>query len=118
MVYLTIKEVKKQLHIHVKFDSFDELPVQLAQRLAPYTVNRGLSAFFYLPALSDAQALSFLRLCRQLKLTLLGIDPLPPEAPLIRAQRRAFVCEGSAAAVWLYPFQCAGARGRFAQRLR
>ena len=29
MVYLTIKEVKKQLHIHVKFDSFDELPVQL-----------------------------------------------------------------------------------------
>ena len=35
-----------------------------------------------------------------------------------RAQRRACVCEGSAAAVWLYPFQCAGARGRFAQRLR
>ena len=42
MVYLTIKEVKKQLHIHVKFDSFDELPVQLAQRLAPYTVNLSL----------------------------------------------------------------------------
>ncbi len=74
MVHLTIKEIKKQLHIHVKFDSFEELEEQLPLRLAPLSHGKSASAFFYLPSLSDAQALAFLRLCKAMGVRLLGIN--------------------------------------------
>lgn len=74
MVYFTVKEIKKQLHIHVKFDSFHAFEEQFINRLAPLSHEGALSAFFYLPTLSDEETLSFFALCRKGGVRLLGIN--------------------------------------------
>lgn len=74
MVYFTVKEIKKQLHIHVKFDSFHAFEEQFVHRLAPLSHESALSAFFYLPKLSDEEALSFFALCEKVGIRLLGIN--------------------------------------------
>ena len=75
MVYLTVKKIKQQLHIHVRYDSFAEFQEQFAQKLALLSSKGTLSAFFYLPKMSDEEALVFLRICKTGKITLLGINP-------------------------------------------
>lgn len=75
MVYLTVKKIKQQLHIHVRYDSYAEFQEQFAQKLALLSSKGTLSAFFYLPKMSDKEALVFLNICKAEKITLLGINP-------------------------------------------
>ena len=82
MVYFTVKEIKKQLHIRVKFDSFQAFEEQFVNRLAPLSKRTALSAFFYLPSLSDAETIAFFKLCKKSNIQLLGINYEEPSEQL------------------------------------
>lgn len=81
MVHIKIKEIKRQLYIQVRFERFDDLIEEIPKRLSPLQSDAEAAAFFDLPPLSDAQSVAFVKLCKQQRIRLLGINysALPPQ---------------------------------------